>query len=101
MLMNPPMNGARRGPRNTVLEKTEIATPRVRLSYMSENTAATTANGELPKIPAKKRQIMTVCRSLATATAVLKMPNPNIATIMGRRRPLSSEMGAHINGPEA
>lgn len=78
-----------------------MATPRVRLSQMSEKTAATTANGQLPKIPQKNRQIMSVCKSFATATAMLKTPNPNMAMIMGIRRPWSSDRGAHIKGPEA
>jgi hypothetical protein len=99
--MKPPIKGARRGPRNTVEENMAIATPRVRLSQISENTAATTAKGQLPKIPQKNRQTMRVCKSFATATAMLKTPNPNMATMIGRRRPLSSDRGAHIKGPEA
>jgi hypothetical protein len=55
--MKPPINGASRGPVKTVMEKTVIAKPRVRLSNMSEKTAATTANGQAPKIPACKSAI--------------------------------------------
>jgi hypothetical protein len=39
--MKPPIKGARRGPVKTVIEKIVIAMPRVRLSYISEKTAAT------------------------------------------------------------
>ena len=60
MIMKPPMKGARSGPVNTVIEKTVMARPRVRLSNMSENTAATTASGQAPKSPPKKRQRRTV-----------------------------------------
>src|SRR4051812_19424093 len=101
MLMKPPMKGAIRGPKKTVLEKQAIAIPRVRLLKISEKTAATTANGELPKIPQKKRQIIRVCRSLETATAVLKMPNPSMAKTIPGRRPLSSDNGAQMRGPDA
>jgi hypothetical protein len=52
--MKPPINGASKGPVKTVIEKTVIANPRVLLSNMSEKTAATTANGQAPKIPACK-----------------------------------------------
>lgn len=54
--MKPPMNGASRGPVKTVIEKTVIAKPRVRLSNMSEKTAATTARGQAPNIPTVYRQ---------------------------------------------
>jgi hypothetical protein len=54
--MNPPIKGASNGPVKTVIEKTVIANPRVLLSNMSENTAATTARGHAPKIPRYARQ---------------------------------------------
>lgn len=60
MMIKPPMNGASRGPVKTVMEKTVMARPRVLLSNMSENTAATTASGHEPKTPAKKRVNRTV-----------------------------------------
>jgi len=41
MTIKPPMNGASRGPVKTVMEKIVIAIPRVRLSNISEKTAAT------------------------------------------------------------
>ena len=65
--MKPPIKGARSGPVKTVMEKTVMARPRVRLSNMSENTAATTARGQAPKRPPKKRQRRTVWRSLPVA----------------------------------
>ncbi len=65
--MKPPMKGASSGPVKTVMEKTVMAMPRVRLSNMSEKIAATTASGQAPKKPAKKRVMRTVWRSLATA----------------------------------
>ena len=99
--MKPPIKGARRGPRNTVLAKIAIAMPRVWLSNISAKTAATTVSGQLPKTPEKKRVIMTVCRSLAVATAVPKILNPNMLMRIGKRRPLSSENGAQIKGPKA
>lgn len=99
--MKPPTKGARRGPVNTAIEKSVMAIPRVRLSNMSEKTAATTAKGQAPKKPAKKRQMSTVWRSLAVATAMLKMEKPNMAMTMGSRRPRSSERGAQRDGPVA
>jgi hypothetical protein len=55
--MKPPMNGAKRGPVKTVMEKTVIANPRVLLSNMSEKTAATTARGHAPKMPSYAGQL--------------------------------------------
>jgi hypothetical protein len=85
--MKPPMKGANKGPMKTVAEKTATARPRSLLSNMSAKTAATMASGLEPKRPVKKRQIITVCRSLATATAMLKMEKPNAAMMMGGLRP--------------
>lgn len=99
--MNPPINGASSGPVKTAMEKMVIAIPRVALLNMSEKTAATTASGQAPKKPAKKRQIKTVCRSLAAAVAMVKMEKPNMDSTSGMRRPLSSESGAHSVGPKA
>lgn len=87
MTMNPPIKGANKGPMKTVAEKTATASPRRRLLNMSEKIAATTARGQDPKRPPKNRHIMIVCRSLATATAMEKMPNPKDPTKMGSRRP--------------
>jgi hypothetical protein len=39
--------------------------------------------------------------SLDTATAVLKIPNPSMATTIPGRRPLSSDSGAQMSGPDA
>lgn len=58
--MKPPINGARKGPQNTVREKAVIARPLLLLSYMSEKTAATTVKGQAPKKPAKNLHIITV-----------------------------------------
>ncbi len=99
--MKPPTKGASMGPVKTVMEKTVMAMPRVRLSNMSEKTAATTARGQAPKKPAKKRVMSTVWRSLATALEMLKMEKPNMAITRGRRRPLSSDRGAQRVGPVA
>lgn len=99
--MKPPMNGARSGPEKTVIEKTVIARPLVRLSNMSEKTAATTAKGQAPKRPPKKRHSKTVCRSLAVATATWKIEKPNMESTRGKRRPLNSERGAQRMGPVA
>lgn len=71
----------------TVAEKTATARPRILLLNMSAKTAATIASGAEPNRPAKKRQIRTVWRSLATATAMVKMEKPNAATVMGGARP--------------
>jgi hypothetical protein len=99
--MKPPMNGASRGPVKTDMEKMVMAMPRVELLNMSENTAATTARGQAPKKPAKKRQIRIVCRSLAAAVAMVKMEKPNMEMTRGSRRPFNSERGAHMVGPKA
>ena len=101
MTMKPPMKGARSGPENTVMEKTVMASPRVRLSNMSEKMAATTASGEDPNTPAKNRDSSTVCRSLAAAVAMEKIEKPNIPMMSGSLRPLSSDKGAHMIGPNA
>lgn len=84
-----------------LIENTVTAKPRVRLSNMSENTAATQVKGQAPKKPAQKRQMITVCRSFPTATAKLKIAKPNEATTIGSRRPYSSEKGAQKMGPVA
>jgi hypothetical protein len=97
-VMKPPIKGAINGPMNTVAEKTATARPRTSLLNMSANTAATMARGEEPQRPAKKRQIMTVWMSLATATAIVKMEKPKAAITSGGRRPYSSEIGAHMTG---
>jgi hypothetical protein len=99
--MKPPMKGASKGPVKTAMEKMVMAMPRVALLNMSEKTAATTASGQAPKKPAKKRQMRTVWRSLATAVAMVKMEKPNMDRTRGMRRPLSSESGAHRVGPKA
>jgi hypothetical protein len=68
---------------------------------MSENTAATTDKGAEPKKPAKNREIIIVCTSLATATAKLNMARKKTDTTIGSRRPFSSESGAQNIGPKA
>jgi hypothetical protein len=60
IVMKPPANGASNGPMNTVAEKQAIARPQVSLLYMSAKIAATTASGQDPNSPSKKRQIRTV-----------------------------------------
>lgn len=72
---------------NTVAENTATAKPRVALLNMSAKTAATTAKGHEPKSPAKKRQMMMVCKSLATATAMEKIAKPRAAMMRGGLRP--------------
>lgn len=67
----------------------------------SEKMAATTASGQDPKTPPKKRQIRIVCRSFPTATAIWKMEKPNIALIRGSLLPFNSLSGAHRIGPVA
>lgn len=89
------------GPVKAVMVKRVIARPRMRLSKMSEKTAATTAIEHAPKKPPKKRHSMMVWRSFAVATANWKIVNPNIAMSIGRRRPRNSENGAHRIGPVA
>ena len=101
MVVKPPMNGARRGPVKTVIEKTVTARPRVRLLNISEKTAATTARGQDPKTPPKNRQIKTVCRSFPTALPIENMEKPNMAIINGSFLPFSSDSGAHRIGPQA
>ena len=76
----------------TATAKAAIAKPRVLLSNMSAKAAATTANGQEPKRPSKKRQIMMVWISLAVATAVAKRAKPKHPTINGGRRPISSDL---------
>lgn len=60
VVMKPPMNGATKGPLNTMREKTVIARPLLLLSNISEKTAATTVKGQAPKKPAKNLHIITV-----------------------------------------
>lgn len=85
----------------TVMENRVMAIPRVRLSNISEKTAATTARGQAPKKPAKKREMRIVWISLPVAQATQKMEKPNIEMTRGRRRPRSSERGAQRVGPVA
>lgn len=87
LVTKPPMNGASSGPINTVAENTATASPRLALSNISAKTAATTAKGQEPKRPAKKRQMRIVWRFLATATAMEKMEKPNAESIRGGLRP--------------
>jgi hypothetical protein len=60
IVMKLPTNGVSNGPMNTVSKKQAIARPRVSLLYMSAKIAATTASGQDPKSPSKKRQIRAV-----------------------------------------
>ena len=83
------MKGANKGPEKTVMEKSVTAKPRVRFPNMSEKTAATTASGQEPKTPPKKRVMRTVCKSLPTAVAMLKTENPNIDKILQNARVLA------------
>ena len=99
--VKPPMNGARRGPVKTVMEKTVMARPRVLLSNMSEKTAATTASGQEAKTPPKNRQMRTVWRSFPTAVPIENIEKPNMLIIKGNLRPLNSDNGAHKSGPVA
>jgi hypothetical protein len=68
---------------------------------MSEKTAATTASGQEPKKPAKKRQMRIVWISLAVAVAIVKREKPKMDRTMGKRRPFNSDNGAHNEGPNA
>lgn len=77
-----------------VMEKIVMAIPRVRLSNISEKTAATQVRGHAPKKPLKNRQIRSVCKSFETATEMLKMEKPKEAITSGSRRPFNSEKGA-------
>ena len=83
------------------MENTATAVPRVRLSNISENTAATTDSGQAPAKPEKNRQIMMVWMFAAVATPISKMENINMEITNGSLRPLSSESGAHNVGPVA
>lgn len=115
--MKPPINGARRGPQKTVIPKTVIAIPRVRLSNISAKTAPTTARGQAANIPdivsngiskrvqgnapPQNRQSIMVWRSFAAATPTWKMENPNMDITNGNRRPFNSLRGAQNMGPRA
>ena len=99
--MKPPIKGASRGPVKTAMEKSVTAMPRVLLSNMSEKTAATTASGQAPKKPLKKRQRRMVWMSLPVAQAREKSEKPNMAMTRGSLRPRSSDKGAHRVGPKA
>jgi hypothetical protein len=99
--INPPMNGAAKGPINTAMQKTDITIPRWALLNKSAKTAGTTEIGLAAKSPAKNRHIMIVCKSFAVAHATVKMPHPRIPTESGPRLPISSEPGAQMVGPAA
>ena len=88
--------GANSGPMKTVVENTAMANPRVSLLNMSAKAAATTAKGHEPNRPPKKREIMSVCKSLATAVAMANMEKPRAPMTSGMRLPYSSEKGAHL-----
>ena len=71
------------------------------LGLTSEKMAATTASGQDPKTPPKKRHMRTVCRSFPTATAIWNIEKPNMAPIKGSLLPFNSLSGAHRIGPVA
>ncbi|RMZ89330.1 hypothetical protein DV736_g3460, partial [Chaetothyriales sp. CBS 134916] len=100
-MMNPPTIGATNGPPNTVKEYRAITRPRWTLSKMSASTAGTIDSWLAANNPEKKRQIINVWMSLATAEAIRKTLSPNSPTANGSDRPISSDAGAHIMGPEA
>jgi hypothetical protein len=94
--MKPPINGASKGPVKTVIEKTVIANPRVLLSNMSEKTAATTASGQAPKIPAYKSALKSEngCETPTSPKAAQK----NSLEILGRcNRNLKDRKSKHRN----
>lgn len=71
------------------------------LLNISEKIAGTIVNAQEPNNPAKNRQIMTVWMSLATATAIKKIPMPVAEMRIGGRLPYSSLIGAQNIGPKA
>ena len=99
--MKPPTNGAEKGPMNTAMQKIDMTTPRCVLLNKSANTAGTTEIGLAENRPAKKRQIMMVCISLATAHATVKIAHPKSPRDSGQRLPISSDPGAQMVGPAA
>ena len=99
--MKPPIKGAIIGPVKTVMENKVMAISFVLLSNMSEKTAATTASGQAPKKPPKKRVMRMVWRFLAVAVAILKITIPNMPITRGSLRPFNSDRGAHSVGPVA
>lgn len=99
--MNPPVKGDAKGPTNTAIANMAIATPRYLLLNRSANVPGTIDRGLAAKNPAKNRVNMSVCTSLAVAVPIVKMLYPNKPMVMGQRRPLSSEAGAHSVGPDA
>jgi hypothetical protein len=101
MAMKPPTNGAAKGPMKTAMQKTDITTPRWAVENRSAKTAGTMDIGLAAKRPAKKRDSIIVCVSLAVAQAIVKIPLPKIPMHRGQRRPMISDMGAHAIGPAA
>ena len=99
--MKPPMKGALNGPKKTRIAYSEMAAPRCELFQMSDSTAGTTASGLAPNIPAKKRQIISVWMSFATADAMVNTAPPSMPSVNGHRLPNSSEAGAQMTGPAA
>lgn len=85
--MKPPMNGASNGPEKTVMLNTVIASPRCRFENISAKTAPTHVRGQAPKKPEKNLQMKTVCASLPTATAKLKIEKPKEEMSNGVLRP--------------
>lgn len=68
--MKPPIIGPSVGPMNVDAPNSVIATPRLIGSKKSASAPPTTARGADAKKPPKKRQIMIVCRFVATATGI-------------------------------
>jgi hypothetical protein len=92
--MKPPINGASKGPVKTVIEKTVMANPRVLLSNMSEKTAATTANGQAPKIPACKSALKSE-NGWGTPTSPKAAQQDSLEILGGCNRDLKDRKSKH------
>jgi hypothetical protein len=101
MAMKPPTKGAAKGPMKTAMQKIDMITPRCALLKRSAKTAGTIEIGLAANNPAKKRHIMIVCISFATAQAMVNKPQPKRPIERGPRRPISSDAGAQMVGPAA
>lgn len=100
--MKVPAIGPKTGPMNPVATKQSIAMPRLTGEVqISVSAPPVTAIEEEPNAPLKNRQTKIVGRFLARAMGMQKIAKSAIPIISGCRRPIFSDRGPQISGPQA
>lgn len=100
--MNVPAIGPNTGPINPVETKQSIAMPRLTGEFqISVSAPPVTAIEEEPNAPLKNRQTKIVDRLLARAMGMQKRAKKARPMIRGYLRPIFSDKGPQISGPNA